>query len=110
MRYHTGNAIMKLSYKNDKEEALYRTEKSLSVVYGAQRARKIIQRLGEIEAADNPQKLPKSARFHEHTGRRKGLFSVDVGQPHRLIFLPTCEYTSWVEITSVQVFEVVDPH
>ena len=73
MFYYSGNAIMKLSYKNEKEETLYRTEKSLSAAYGVQRARKI-------------------------------------GQPYRLIFLPTCEYISWIEITSVQVLEVMDPH
>ncbi len=101
---------MKLSFKNDKEETLYRTEKSLSVVYGARQAKKIMQRLQEIEAADNPQKLPGNCRFHEHQGKRKGLFSVDLIHPYRLILLPTCGYKSWVEITSIQVFEVMDPH
>jgi plasmid maintenance system killer protein len=101
---------MKLSYKNNKEEKLYQSEKALSSKYGAQRARKIIQRLSEIVSADNPQMLPHSARFHEHSGNRKGLFSVDIGQPYRLIFKPMCKYTSWVEITELQVFEVMDPH
>lgn len=71
---------------------------------------KIIQRIGQLEAATTPQQLPGSARFHEHKGDRMGLFSVDLIDPYRLILLPTCEYKSGVQITSLQVYEVMDPH
>mgnify|MGYP001558692893 CR=1 FL=1 len=101
---------MKLSFKNNKEKSLYHIEKSLVVLYGERQARKIVQRISELEAADNPQKLPKNCRFHEHSGKRKGLYSVDLAHPLRLILLPTCSYKNWVEITSFQVYEVMDPH
>ncbi len=101
---------MKISFKNDKERDLYQTVTSLSVVHGVQQAKKIIQRIGQLEAVSNPQQLPGSARFHEHKGNRRGLFSVDLVDPYRLILLPTCEYKSWVEITSFQVYEVMNPH
>ena len=110
MRYYTTNDIMKISFKNDKERELYQTVRFLGVVHGAHQAKKIIQRIGQLEAVANPQQLPGSARFHEHRGNRKGLFSVDLIDPYRLILLPTCEYKSWVEITSFQVYEVMDPH
>ncbi len=110
MRFITVYAIMKISFKNDKEKELYQTVRSLTGVYGAQQAKKIIQRIGQLEAVTSPQQLPGSARFHEHSGDRKGLFSVDLIHPYRLILLPTCEYQSWVEITSLQVYEVMTPH
>ncbi len=101
---------MIVSFKNAKEETFYRTERSLIGVYGAQQARKIIQRLLELEAADNPQKLPGNCRFHEHSGKRKGLYSLDLRQPYRLIVAPVGNYNSWVEIKHVRVVEVMDPH
>jgi plasmid maintenance system killer protein len=101
---------MKISFKNDKERDLYQTARSLTAVYGAQQGKKIIQRIRQLDAATNPQQLPASARFHEHKGNRKGLFSVDLVDPYRLILLPTCVYKSWVEITSLQIYEIMDPH
>ena len=101
---------MILGFKNKKEEDLYGSEGALTGVFGARMARKIIQRINELQAADNPQHLPRNARFHEHNGKRKGLFSVDLVHPFRLIVLPTCEYVTWVEITSIQIYEVMDPH
>jgi len=110
LRYYTGNAIMVVSFKNKKEEDLYQSEKALKAVFGARVARKIIQQIGHLQAADTPQQLPASARFHEHSGKRKGLYSVDLIHPFRLIVEPTCEYVSWVKITSVKIIEVMDPH
>ena len=101
---------MKLGFRSRKDENLYGSESALTGVFGSRMARKIIQRISELQAADNPQHLPSNARFHEHSGKRKGLFSVDLVHPHRLIVLPTCEYVSWVEITSIEIYEVMDPH
>ena len=110
MRFVTVYAIMKISFKNEKERELYQTVGSLTRVHGAQQAKKIIQRIEQLEAVASPQQLPGSARFHEHSGERKGLFSVYLIHPYRLILLPTCKYQSWVEITSLQVYEVMTPH
>jgi plasmid maintenance system killer protein len=104
------NANMKVSFTSDKEEAKYTTEKLLIGVYGARQAKKIIQRLGELEAADTAQQLPQNCRFHEHNGKRQGLYSIDLVHPFRIIVLPTCKFKSWVEITGVQVIEVINPH
>lgn len=101
---------MIVSFKNKKEEDLYQSERALTAVFGARMARKIVQRIGHLQAADTPQQLPPSARFHEHDGGRKGLYSVDLVHPYRLIVEPTCEFVSWVKITSVKIIEVMDPH
>ena len=101
---------MIVRFKNKKEEDLYGSESALTGVFGARTARKIIQRINELQAADNPQNLPRNARFHEHNGKRKGLFSIDLVHPFRLIVFPTCEYVTWVEITSIQIYEVMKPH
>ncbi|OGH76806.1 MAG: hypothetical protein A2469_03165 [Candidatus Magasanikbacteria bacterium RIFOXYC2_FULL_40_16] len=101
---------MIVGYKNTREEEFYADEKSLSSQYGDRMAKKINQRLSELVAAENPQQLPKNARFHEHGGKRKGMFSIDLIHPFRLIVLPTCAYTSYIEITSVEIYEIIDPH
>lgn len=101
---------MYISYKNEKDRALYEDKKALFAKYGKRNAEKIVQRLNELEAAENPQKLPPACSFHEHSGNRKGLFSVNLVHPFRLIVRPTCNYESYVEIISVEIFEVMDPH
>ena len=78
--------------------------------YANQAANKVIQRIAELQAARTPQQLPGGARFHEHSGKRKGLFSVNLVHPMRLIVRPTCSYATWVEITSVEIYEIMDPH
>ncbi|OGY99224.1 MAG: hypothetical protein A3B13_02240 [Candidatus Liptonbacteria bacterium RIFCSPLOWO2_01_FULL_45_15] len=101
---------MEISFKNQRAKEFYQSESALTGKYGVQMARKIGQRISELQAARTPQQLPRGARFHEHSGRREELFSVDLVHPRRLIVLPTCSYESWVEITSVQIYEVMDPH
>jgi plasmid maintenance system killer protein len=101
---------MLVSYKNKRDEVFYLSEKDLTSSYGDRIAKKIGQRIAELVAADNPQQLPKNARFHEHSGKRKGLFSLDLIHPLRLIVSPTCKYTNWVEIVSVEIYEIIDPH
>ena len=101
---------MEISFKNEREKEFYQSKSALSRKYGDRTARLIIQRISELQAARSPQQLPQGARFHEHSAKRKGLFSVNLVHPRRLIILPTCSYGSWVEITSVQIYEVMDPH
>lgn len=101
---------MDVRFKNKKEEAFFTSQKALRGKFGARTAQKIIQRISQLEAAETPQQLPQSARFHEHQGSRKGLFSVDLDHPRRLIVSPTTPYRSWVEIKGVEIYEVMDPH
>jgi len=101
---------MEISFRNGREKDFYQSKVALSASYGEPMAKKIIQRIAELQAARTPQQLPGGARFHEHSGKRKGLFSVNLVHPMRLIVRPTCSYTTWVEITSVEIYEIMDPH
>lgn len=101
---------MYISYKNEKDRVLYEDKKALFAMHGKRNTEKIVQRINEIEAAENPQKLPPTCRFHEHSGGRKGLFSLDLVHPFRLIVRPTCNYENYVEIISVEIFEVFNSH
>ena len=101
---------MLVSFRSDKDKKKYEDQAALSKAHGVLMAKKIIQRISEIQAAPNPQKLPPSARFHEHGGNRKGLFSLDLVHPFRLIIRPTNKYDSYVEITEVEIYEIIDPH
>lgn len=101
---------MLISYRSSKEEQFYSCIKKLIQAHGERTARKIIQRINELDAANNALHLPKNARFHEHKGRRKGLYSLDLIHPFRLIVIPTCSFGSWQEIDSVQIYEVYNSH
>jgi plasmid maintenance system killer protein len=101
---------MEISFKNDREKRFYQDERSLKAAYGPRMAKKIGQRIMELQTAASPQELPANARWHEHSAARKGLFSVDLIHPKRLIVRPTCEYESYIEITAVEIYEIRDPH
>lgn len=110
MLYNEPRDTVKVSYRNDKEREFYEDFKALKATHGKRMAEKIIDRIGDLIAAATPQHLPRSARFHEHQGRRKGLYSVDLVHPQRLIVEPTCSYDSYVQITEVMIYEVFNPH
>ena len=101
---------MEISFKNEQEKGFYQSKSALVSAFGEPMARKIAQRIGELQAARTSQQLPRGAHFHEHSGKRKGLFSINLIHPQRLIVRPTCSYKSWVEITSVEIYEIMDPH
>lgn len=101
---------MKITFKSKKEQEFYESLKELKKEYNERMAKKIIGRIGDLRDAENPQQLPKSARFHEHGGGRKGLYSLDLVDQWRLIVEPNGKHDSYIEITSVEIYEVMDPH
>ena len=58
--------------------------------YGDKRAKKLMQRLMELKAAENLSHIPTTPppRCHELTGNYKGTLSVDLEHPWRLLFVP----------------------
>lgn len=86
---------------------------------GAQRAKLLQMRLGDLSNADtleDVRHLP--GHYHELTGDRKGQWSCDLDQPYRLIFIPhehpvptnDAGVSVWSEISGVEVIEIVDYH
>ena len=82
-------------------------------------ARKLMQRLDDMRAAENLEvvmKLP--GRHHQLTGNRKGQFACDLIHPYRLIYepgnnpLPVNDegYLVYSEVTEINILEIVDYH
>ena len=110
MPYNATHATMNITFKSKKEQEFYESFDALRKAFGERMAEKIIDRIDDLRKVTNPQQLPPSARFHEHSGKRDRLFSLDLVHPQRLIVLPMCTYDSYVEITSVEIYEIMDPH
>ncbi|WP_245624048.1 type II toxin-antitoxin system RelE/ParE family toxin [Flavihumibacter petaseus] len=86
---------------------------------GDRRAKLFVSRLNALRDAvilEEVRNLP--GRFHELTGERKGQWSCDLDQPYRLIFtphenpIPTDSHGRyiWLEITGIEIVEIVDYH
>ena len=79
---------MKVVYKNKNLEKICTNAQAARETYGAENAKKIKQRLGEITASPNAQYMVANrlGRCHPLKGNRKGQFAVDLVHPFRLIF------------------------
>jgi plasmid maintenance system killer protein len=87
---------------------------------GPEMAKRIIQRLDELRAADklaDISHLPPP-RLHELIGNRKGQFSIDLKQPYRLLFVPANDPiplkpdggVDLTKVTIVRILGVEDTH
>ena len=93
--------------------------KLLNKHYG-QLARKINQRLKQLEAADNLaiMKTLPAARCHELKGNYKGCLAVDISGNYRIIFEPDHDPIpenasgglDWEAVTIIEVQEITDYH
>lgn len=86
---------------------------------GPKRAKLFKQRLDDLMASqtlEDVRHLP--GKYHELTGNRKGQWSCDLDQPFRLVFtpqerpIPTNEVGQyvWIEITNIEIIEIIDYH
>ncbi len=110
---------MQITFKNKKLCKQLTQSKELNKM-GIKRAKLIMRRLSEIEAALNLTILRKipGPRLHSLTGNRKGQLSVDLDHPYRLIFVPDHnpipELSSggydWNGITKVIILEITNTH
>jgi plasmid maintenance system killer protein len=85
--------------------------------------KKIMMRLNELRAAVSladfwpPNSGPE--RCHELKGERAGVFSIDLKQPFRLLFVPieenvpedrSDEQKRWASITKIEIVGIEDTH
>ena len=86
---------------------------------GDRRAKLLITRLNAMRDAQTLEDVRNvPGKFHELTGDRKGQWACDLDQPYRLVFtphenpIPSNEHGQyiWLEITGVEVIEIVDYH
>lgn len=110
---------MELSYKSNKLEKSFTTDKGLAKSYGAL-AKKIKQRKQQLESAANLEviALLPVLRLHQYQGDRKGTWSIDIHQNWRILFeinqdpIPTLEDggVDLKAITIICIESVEDPH
>ncbi|CAI2719372.1 type II toxin-antitoxin system RelE/ParE family toxin [Nitrospina watsonii] len=111
---------MEISFSKKPLQKTCGSEKESNKKWGRATAKRVRQRLAELAAADtlsDMSHLPP-ARCHELTGKRKGLFAVNVSAKMRLIFKP--DHSPVPEnkhggidlnkITKITILEVADYH
>lgn len=111
---------MEIYFKTKKLEKQCSKQKEAVKAFGLKTAKKLMQRLMELYAAetlDDISYLPP-ARCHELTGKRRGQFSVDLEHPFRLLFISAVNPVpvkadggfDRSKITEVEIIEIEDTH
>jgi plasmid maintenance system killer protein len=91
--------------------------------YGRDMTKKIVMRVNELRAAitlaDFWPPMSGPERCHELKGDLAGIFSIDLKQPYRLLFVPveenaskdrSDEQTRWASITKIEIVAIEDTH
>jgi plasmid maintenance system killer protein len=109
--------------KDKKLRAALKDEALLKSRYGVELAKKLKLRVGALEAALSladfwpPFSLPE--RVHELKGNLKGVFSMDLIHPQRLLFRPledsppddrSDEQARWKSIEGIEITGIEDTH
>ena len=111
---------MLISFKNQKLMKKCSEIKRAIRAYGEVGGKLLVKRMNELSAAtclNDLVNLPQ-ARCHELKGRSKGMFSVDLEYPYRLVFEPTDNPIpkkqdgglDWKNIKSIKILGVEDTH
>jgi proteic killer suppression protein len=110
---------MIIRFGSEKLNKVFNRQDLLVRKYGAERAKRIRQRLDDLDAARSLEDfrfLP--GRCHELTGDLQGLLSLDLDGPYRLYFRPAEDPPpakpdgglDWSRVTEVVIEKVFDPH
>jgi len=106
-----------------KLKAALESEAECQKQYGSLMTKKFMMRLSVLRAATSladfwpPMSGPE--RCHELKGERAGIFSIDLKQPYRLLFVPieenapkdrSDEQKRWGLITKIEIVEIEDTH
>lgn len=111
---------MNIYFRSKKLQKVCTISKEANGELGPTNAKKLQQRLMELNAAVNladMSRLPP-ARCHELVGNRSGQLSVDLKHPYRLIFVPAHDPLpkkdagglDWSGVTEIEIIEIVDTH
>lgn len=111
---------MNIFFKSTALKKICESEKESVRNWGVNRARKIRQRLAELNDADTLSDIDKfpPTRCHELEGNRKGQFAVDVSGNYRMTFQPAYSPIPVMEnggidlkkITDIMILGVEDYH
>lgn len=111
---------MTIDFASNKVRKRCSTKKEAVKAWGKLQARKVLQRLEEIRAADTLevlQSLP-AARCHPLKGDRQGQYALDLIHPHRLVFELAGDPAAYTDgkivdpkkVKSVKILGVIDYH
>ena len=112
---------MNIAFRSNKLRKEYSEERRLIQEHGPRCAKLIQRRLAELEAAPTlaaMRNLP-GARCHELLGDMRGILSVDVEHPYRLLFKPDLDPVpiredagglDWDKITAIMILGKHDTH
>ena len=110
---------MDIYFADKKLAKILNSRKEAERKYGHRMAKVIMQRLTDVEAAENLEVLMTlPGRHHPLKGGRKGQFACDLVHPYRLIYepgnnpLPQDESGGLIysEITVIDIIEITDYH
>lgn len=111
---------MDIFFRNRKTKKELSDEETLIRRYGSEQAKKIQQRLFELQAAENLETLKTlpQLRAHELSGNLAGQISLDIKQPYRLLIKPDYDDPpqkedgglDWKKITKIKILKVKDTH
>ena len=109
---------MVILFKNKKLKKILSDQKALVKHFGPGQAKKIKQRLLELQAAENLHILRSLShlRAHELTAKRAGQVSLDLKHPYRLLIVPAYDDPplkddgglDWERVTKIMILEVED--
>ena len=111
---------MDIGFSNPKLRKLFNSSKDLVKEHGARRAKKLRQRMDDLRAAKTLAELRAlPGRCHELHGDLRGVLSLDLDHPYRLLFRPVGDEDQirtedggldWSRINAVEVLRVEDTH
>lgn len=111
---------MEIRFKSFRMQKACNSERESVREWGSPNARKLRQRLTELQAAETLEDMRKvpAARCHPLKGDRAGQFAVDLSHPFRLVFEPADNPVQkkndggidLEKITSITILSVEDYH
>ncbi|MBN2837865.1 MAG: type II toxin-antitoxin system RelE/ParE family toxin [Fusobacteriaceae bacterium] len=103
---------MKVTYKSKKLEKECSDYSLLVKSYGLQIAKKVIQRLNELESSSDLSVMSKirSARLHKLSGDRSDEYAMDLTGNYRLIITSGDENIKLDQIKIVRIEKIEDYH
>lgn len=111
---------MDVSFRTHKLQKLFNSDRELKKAHGQRMAklmRECLDDLCAIERLLDIERLPQH-RCHELKGNKKGVFSLDLEHPYRLLFVPDHDPVpeleaggiDWALVTAVVIDGVEDTH
>lgn len=110
---------MDISFRTSKLRKTLTKAKKRRRTYGTNSAKKIKRRLDDLRAAEcleDMRHLP--GRCHELRGDLKGVLSLDVQHPYRLLFVPAHDPVpkkpdgglDWTQVTAITIIDIENTH